>query len=140
MVDTEFLRSDELPAVALGYLTVDGAWRTNVFHLPVRGTGDGGIYTTVADVRGCGAFFAGRIVSSDWVEAMTVRTAPDGSCYGLGFWLHESSDLVRLVGSDARVSFRSLHDPATHTTCTVISNSTDGAWPVVRFLVEQLGL
>ena len=29
---------------------VDGA-RTNVFHLPVRGVGDGGIYTTVADVR-----------------------------------------------------------------------------------------
>ena len=51
MVDTAFLRSDELPgSAALGYLEVDGAWRTNVFHLPVRGTGDGGIYTTVADV------------------------------------------------------------------------------------------
>ena len=51
MVDTAFLRSDELPgSAAIGYLEVDGAWRTNVFHLPVRGTGDGGIYTTVADV------------------------------------------------------------------------------------------
>jgi CubicO group peptidase (beta-lactamase class C family) len=37
MGDTEFLRSDELPGrAALGYLTIDGAWRTNVFHLPVR--------------------------------------------------------------------------------------------------------
>ena len=35
---------------ALGYLEADGAWRTNVFHLPVRGSGDGGIYTTVDDV------------------------------------------------------------------------------------------
>ena len=50
MRDTEFLRSDELPGrAALGYLTVDGS-RTNVFHLPVRGSGDGGIYSTAADV------------------------------------------------------------------------------------------
>jgi CubicO group peptidase (beta-lactamase class C family) len=50
MVDTEFLRSDELPGRAsLGYLAEDGP-RTNVFHLPVRGSGDGGIYTTAADV------------------------------------------------------------------------------------------
>jgi CubicO group peptidase (beta-lactamase class C family) len=43
MSDTRFLRSDELPGrAALGYLAEDGP-RTNVFHLPVRGTGDGGI-------------------------------------------------------------------------------------------------
>ena len=42
MVDTAFLRSDELPGrAALGYLSVDGL-RTNVFHLPVLGNGDGG--------------------------------------------------------------------------------------------------
>jgi CubicO group peptidase (beta-lactamase class C family) len=71
MGDTEFLRSDELPGrAALGYLTVDGT-RTNVFHLPVRGSGDGGIYSTVADVSSLwGAFFAGRIVSRDWVTEM----------------------------------------------------------------------
>jgi CubicO group peptidase (beta-lactamase class C family) len=50
MVDTAFLRSDELPGrAALGYLAEDGP-RTNVFHLPVRGSGDGGIYTTASDV------------------------------------------------------------------------------------------
>ena len=52
MVDTAFLRSDELPGrAALGYLELNGGWRTNVFHLPVRGSGDGGIYSTAADVR-----------------------------------------------------------------------------------------
>ena len=70
MVDTEFLRSDELPGrTALGYFEIDGAWRTNVHHLPVRGTGDGGIYTTVADISALWqAFFAGRIVSASWVR------------------------------------------------------------------------
>ena len=143
MPDTAFLRSDELPErTALGYLTADGL-TTNVLHLPVRGTGDGGIYTTAADVRRLWtAFFEGRIVSTEWVEAMTHPRshASDGSCYGLGFWLHESSSTVSLEGYDAGVSFRSVHDPATDTTYTVIANWTDGAWPVVRFLAEELGL
>ena len=51
MTDTSFLRSDELPGrAALGYLEDEGL-RTNVFYLPVRGNGDGGIYTTAADVH-----------------------------------------------------------------------------------------
>src|SRR5262245_10286356 len=50
LTDTAFFRSDELPErVALGYLDEEGA-RTNVFHLAVRGAGDGGIYSTAADV------------------------------------------------------------------------------------------
>src|SRR6476646_630273 len=41
MVDTAYLRSDELPGgTALGYLSEDPASRTNVFHRPVRGNGD----------------------------------------------------------------------------------------------------
>jgi CubicO group peptidase (beta-lactamase class C family) len=141
MGDTEFLRSDELPgSAALGYLTVDGP-RTNVFHLPVRGNGDGGAYSTAADVSSLwSAFFAGRIVSTDWVAEM-VRPrseAPQGSRYGLGFWLHASSDVVILDGYDAGASFRSLHDPASTTTHTVISNSSEGAWPIARMFNERL--
>jgi CubicO group peptidase (beta-lactamase class C family) len=68
MRDTEFLRSDQLPErTALGYLPTDDGWRTNVLHLPVRGTGDGGAYSTVADVSALWrALFAGRIVSLSW--------------------------------------------------------------------------
>ena len=72
LVDTDFLRSDALPGrAALGYVEMDGQWRTNVFHLPVLGTGDGGIYTTGADVhRFWTALFAGAIVSPDTVAQM----------------------------------------------------------------------
>ena len=56
--------------------------------------------------------------------------------YGLGFWLHESSAVVILIGFDAGVSFRSVHDPAGAFTCTVLSNTTNGAWPVARLLEE----
>ena len=143
MWDTEFLRSDELPdRTAVGYLAADGP-RTNVFHLPVRGSGDGGIYSTVADIRGLWtAFFAGRIVSTDWVSEM-VRARSDvpaqSKRYGLGLWLHESTDAVILEGHDAGVSFSSTHDPGSDFTSTVVSNTTAGAWPVTRFLKERLG-
>lgn len=143
MHDSEFLRSDELPGrAALGYLTIDGVSRTNVFHLPVRGSGDGGIYSTVADVSSFWrALFAGEIVSADWVaEIMRARSDVPLAAkrYGLGFWLDESSDVVMLEGCDAGVSFRSVHDPARRVTHTVVSNTSDGAWPITRLLAESL--
>ena len=139
---TEFLRSDELPGdAATGYLGTDTD-RTNVLHLPVRGSGDGGIYSTVADLsRFWTTLFEGRIVATEWVREM-VRPRSDvpreSMRYGLGFWLHASSDVVILEGMDAGVSFRSMHDPITGLTRTVISNTTDGAWPIARVLADQL--
>ncbi len=142
MHDTEFLRSDDLPRrAAIGYLGLDGATRTNVFHLPVRGSGDGGIYSTVADFSAFwNALFAGRIVATDLVAEMVRPRSetPQNSRYGLGFWLHASSNVVMLEGCDTGVSFRSVHDPASATTHTVISNTSDGAWPITRLLDAQL--
>ncbi len=142
MRDTEFLRSDEpQDRVALGYLGDDGL-RTNVLHLPVRGSGDGGIYTTAADVSALwSALFAGRVVPLDRLAEMTRphSDVPSESMrYGLGFWLHSTSGAVILMGGDAGVSFRTVHDESTGGTHTVLSNTTDGAWPVTRRLDELL--
>ena len=142
MCDTAFLRSDELSGrAAVGYLAADGS-RTNVLHLPVRGSGDGGIYSTAADVHALwAAMFTGRIVSTGWAEEL-VRPRSDvpseSMRYGLGFWLHESHDTVMLEGSDAGVSFRTVHDPAGRFTHTVLSNTSDGAWPITRHLDTRL--
>ena len=143
MVDTAFLRSDELPGrAALGYLAVDGL-RTNVLHLPVLGSGDGGIYSTVADLSAFWAsLFAGRIVPSQRVAEM-VRPRSDwpeeSRRYGLGFHLQPTGDGVFLEGYDAGVSFVSRHQPSSSTTYTVISNWSDGAWPVIRLLSDWFG-
>jgi CubicO group peptidase (beta-lactamase class C family) len=142
MHDTAFLRSDELPGrAAAGYLAAHGT-RTNVFHLPVRGSGDGGIYSTLADVHALWtAFFDGRIVSADHVAAMVWPRSDvpaESQRYGLGFWLDETGDAVILEGYDAGVSFRTVHDPIEDITHTVISNTTDGAWPVTRCLSRAL--
>lgn len=143
MGDTAFLRSDELPGrAAKGYLTVDGL-RTNVLHLPVVGSGDGGIYTTVADLRSFWeSLLAGRIVSPPAVAEM-VRPHSDWPSesrrYGLGFHLHATGDAVWLEGYDAGVSFASLHQPSSATTYTVVSNWSRGAWPVIGVLDRRLG-
>jgi CubicO group peptidase (beta-lactamase class C family) len=142
MRDTAYLRSDELPGdAALNYLTRDGP-RTNVLHLPVRGSGDGGAYTTAADMSALwAALFAGRIVSPTWVEQMTRPRGEEldqGRRYGLGLWLAGSGDIVMLEGYDAGVSLRSMHDPGTGATWTVIANWSDGAWPLVELLERRL--
>jgi CubicO group peptidase (beta-lactamase class C family) len=143
MDDSAFLRSDELPGrAALGYLGTDTGARTNVFHLPVRGSGDGGMYSTVGDASSFwSALFASEIVSAQWVAEMTRprSEAPRAARrYGLGFWLAPSGAAVMLEGSDAGVSFHSVHDPGRRLTHTVISNTTDGAWPIARLLAERL--
>jgi CubicO group peptidase (beta-lactamase class C family) len=144
MADTAFLRSDELPArAARGYLALDGL-RTNVLHLPVVGVGDGGAYSTAADLhRFWEALQSGRIVSTDMAALMVTPRSdwPEESRrYGLGFHLHETGGAAWLEGYDAGVSFTSLHDPSHGVTYTVISNFTDGAWPIIELLNNQLGL
>ena len=140
--DTAFLRSDEPSGrMALGYLRPDGL-RTNVLHLPVVGNGDGGIYTTVADMHSFwSALVDGAIVPQEWVRDMTrphSDVPEENSRYGLGYWLGETGPTVKLVGGDAGVSFYSNHDPTTGSTWTVISNTSDGAWPIVRHLRDEL--
>jgi CubicO group peptidase (beta-lactamase class C family) len=143
MPDTGFLRSDELPdRTATGYVPVgDGRWRSNVFHLPVRGVGDGGIYSTVADMSTFWrALFAGKIVPPTWAAEMVRprNDVPDEPLRcGLGFFLYQTRDQVVLIGQDAGVSFFSVHDPAPGRTYTVISNTADGAWPVQKHLRER---
>ena len=137
---TAFLRSDELPGdAALGYLG-DDSDRSNVLHLPVRGVGDGGIYTTAADLhRFWTALFADRIVARETRVSMTTprNDVPDeGKRYGLGFWLHATTSAVILEGMDSGVSFRSTHDPTTGVTVSVLSNTSWGAWPVLKQLAE----
>ncbi len=140
MTSTSFLRGDDLPGdAATGYPWTDRD-RTNVLHLPVVGSGDGGAYSTSADVAALwGSLFAGRILPAEVVEdAMRRRSGTTSEAgYGLGFELR-GEGVVGLTGSDAGVSFRSVHDRRTDVTWTVISNTSEGAWPVAKVLGEHL--
>src|SRR3954447_6886247 len=140
MRDTAFLRSDELPGrAAVGYLQVEEAWRTNVFHLPVRGSGDGGIYTTAADVATFWrALFAGSIVREETLaEMLRERSAAGAGGYGLGFWLPAGGRAVRLHGGDTGVAFVTVHDPDRLLTWTLLSNTGEGTGAVAARLEQE---
>ncbi|MCB0954683.1 MAG: beta-lactamase family protein [Ilumatobacter sp.] len=140
--DTTFHPANALPeGVATGYLHADGM-ATNSLHLPLLGTGDGGLFTTVGDVRRLWtALFGGALLREDSVASMTKArsTDADGDRYGLGLWLAPHGPAVRLEGYDAGVSFRTWHDPGADITQTVIGNWSDAAWPVCRALRSVLG-
>jgi CubicO group peptidase (beta-lactamase class C family) len=141
MADTAFLRSDDLTGrAALGYVEAAGEWRTNVFHLPVRGSGDGGIYTTAADVAAFWrALFAGSIVGeATLAEMLEPRSeSSSGHGYGLGFWLPAGGGGVMLQGGDPGVVFRSVHDPDRVATWTLCSNVGEGARAIGARLDED---
>jgi CubicO group peptidase (beta-lactamase class C family) len=140
MADTGFVRSDQVPAdAAIGYLS-DG--RSNVLHLPVRGAGDGGAYSTLADLEALWrSLFAGRIVPLPVVERLVEARSDvpaEHRRYGLGFWLRPDRETVMLEGMDAGVSCRTAYDRSSSLSYTVISNTSSGAWPIVRYLEELL--
>ena len=142
MRDTAFLRSDE-PAgrAALGYLDAHGH-RTNLLHLPVLGSGDGGISSTAADIH---AFWVGAVLGPNRLPGPPRGDRPTAKRRAVGIEAlrpgpvappHQQRRDAR--GLDAGVSFRSLHDPDAQLTYTVLSNTTDGAWPIARHLDELL--
>ena len=139
MADTAFLRSDELPGrTALGYLDADGD-RTNVLHLPVRGAGDGGIFTTAADVDA----FCGRAVRrEDRLEGPGRRdgAAPQrrpGEARPATAW--GSGCTPRATWSSSTATTRACRSRPNTTrtrvlTSTVLSNTSEGAWPIAEHL------
>ena len=141
MGDTGYLRSDELPGrAALGYVQVGGTWRSNTFHLPVRGNGDGGAYSTAGDIATFWrALFSGAIVAEDTLAEMLLRRseATVDRGYGLGFWLPADGRAALLVGSDSGVAFRSAHDPERDATWTLLSNTREGAREIAARLEQD---
>lgn len=122
MTASGFSRSDHLPPrTATGY---KGDGRSNVFDLPVLGSGDGGAHSTARDVhRFWRALGQGRIVDERFVALATevvTADAGDGLGYGRGIWLED--DTLVMAGGDHGVAFTSRHHPGTATTVTALAN------------------
>jgi len=140
MADSGFFRFDRLPPrVATGYVEKkEGGWRTNVASLPIVGGPDGGMYATVGDIeRLWRGFLAGDVLSPERTALFKRKAATDEanahSFYGRGLWIYDDGAraLHYIVGSDAGVSFRS-NAYADGTIATVVSNTSGGAWPMIR--------
>jgi CubicO group peptidase (beta-lactamase class C family) len=143
-----FFAFNQLPEnTALGYIDGAGGWRTNIYHLPIRGASDGGAYTTAADLAILWqAFWANQILPQDLVELFSApfaRAASEGehTWYGHGLWVDLQPGRpaqVYITGGDPGVSFRSSAQPDAGLLVTVMSNTTAGAWPVAGDIQSSL--
>ena len=140
---------NKLPeSTALGYVEEAQGWRTNIYNLPIVGASDGGAYTTVQDLATLWkAFWGYEILPKHLVEAyaqprVKANAKRDDMFYGYGLWILEGAGRNReefITGADAGVSFRSRVKRADGLQSTVISNTSDGAWPILRVLDAALG-
>lgn len=139
MPDAGFFRTDDLPAnTALGYL---GNGRTNSFHLPVIGMGDGGAFLTLDDTTAFwDGFLTGGIVSLASVAAMTTELSAydDTRSSGRGFWLGPGADHVWFEGMDAGVSCQSGVFRDADVRYSVLSNTSTGVWPLVKTICDAM--
>ena len=137
-----YFAMNQLPEqTALGYIESDKGWRTNIYNLPIVGASDGGAFTTVDDLATLRtAFWRHEILPEALVEIYTapyVHAEPEDEhtrYYGHGLWIKENTHgehNIYIRGGDVGVSFESSMNRANGLQVTVISNTTDGAWPVL---------
>ncbi|MBU0926395.1 MAG: beta-lactamase family protein [Spirochaetes bacterium] len=128
MAGSGFFAFDELPAdVASGYLG-DGL-ATNVYKVPVRGGGDGGMYTTAADLDALWrSLFSGRILAEglleDWLAPKI--DISERSSYAYGLYLRKKDGSYFIVGGDHGVGFDSRYLPDRDLVVSILSNESDG--------------
>ena len=148
MYRSGYFALNQLPEkTALGYIEEAGTWRTNIYNLPIIGASDGGAYTTIDDLATLWkAFWGNEILPRELVEVYAtsyVKAEMEGerTYYGHGLWIEENAagvSEVYMTGCDAGVSFRSSVKRDTELQVTVISNTTHGAWPVLRDIESAL--
>lgn len=149
MKQSGFFAFNQLPEkTAFGYIEDESGWRTNIYNLPIVGASDGGAYTTVDDLATLWkAFWANEILPKELVEIYAsphVKVEAEGQIrhYGHGLWLNEAADRHRevyIMGGDAGVSFLSRVRRAVDLQVTVISNTSNGTWTVLREIEQALG-
>lgn len=125
-----FFRSDDLPPnTAVGYL--DNG-RSNVFRLPVRGGGDGGMYSTVEDIASFWTALLDSRLLHDFTEQwlQPVATWRAGLQIGRGF-LHRAGRIF-LDGWDLGVGFMSVVHRDHGEVRTLLSNAPATALPVAE--------
>lgn len=141
LVHTGFYKLNALPAnTAYGYIDEANGYRTNVFNLPIIGGGDGGIFTCSTDL----AILWHALMSSDLLpghltqEMLKLHTkADEDDYYGLSIWFDEDKNPY-IVGSDAGVSFISRYIKDKDMVISILSNTSDGAWPLSKTISRAI--
>jgi CubicO group peptidase (beta-lactamase class C family) len=135
-----FYAFNDLPEnTANGYL--EDRSTTNIYRLPVRGGGDGGMYTTTDDLRGFwDSLFSYRILSEEltttYLKTYCVLDATDG--YACGVFKRLDDAMFAIVGGDAGVGFDSRYYLQERLIINILSNITNGNEDMKEVILRHL--
>lgn len=128
MPDSGFFAFNDLPGnTASGYLR--DRKTVNIFILPIRGGGDGGMYATADDLHAFWKRFHSCTILPPELTREFLRTRHSFNAsggYGCGIYT-EGDSVFSIRGGDAGVGFYSMYDAVRDMTVSVLSNITDGS-------------
>lgn len=144
MVDTGYYELDRLPAkCAVNYIYTnhENDYRTNIFSVDVKGTGAGGAFTTVNDIK---LFWehlmSNKLLSLGMTANMMTNHSGDAECYGYGIWLEKQNESYApyFQGCDPGVSFISCYDKEKGIVIALVSNYGDNVWELLKKIKAYL--
>jgi CubicO group peptidase (beta-lactamase class C family) len=136
-----FYAFNDLPEnTANGYL--EDRRTTNIYQLPLRGGGDGGMYTTTEDL--CtfwDSLFSNRILSKELTKTYlaTHSTLSSDAGYGCGIYTRLDDRMFSIVGGDAGVGFDSRYVVQEGLTVNILSNITNGENGIRDIVLDHFG-
>jgi len=147
MLDSGFYdRRDAAPRVAEGWDLVDGTWVENIYSYPPIGSPADGAQVTAADlVRFIQAVRSGELLNAEYTEEFfTPQVEHDEETwygFGLEFDMNEDGTVRSYYkdGINTGASAIIRHYLEDGLDVAVLSNSEEGAWPVIREIDERLG-
>jgi len=139
-------KREAAPRIAEGWELVDDAWRSTLFDSPPIGSPDTGAHVTASDlVLFLEAVRDGSLLDKEYTdEFLTPQVEHDPvTWYGFGLEFDLNDDRsVRSYYKDgvgAGASGIVRHYVEERIDIAVLSNSEEGAWPIIRELDERLG-
>ena len=150
MSSTGYFAFDKLPARCANsyiYCPDTDDYRTNIYSVGARGTGDGGAFVTVGDIlKFWNGLIGHELLSEEMVSQMFSKQSGDGKdpeegYYGYGVWIIDNpqgQDYVYMQGCDDGVSAISEYNPNNGMITIMLSNYGDNVWAQMRKIREEM--
>ncbi|MBR4473079.1 MAG: beta-lactamase family protein [Oscillospiraceae bacterium] len=150
MHSSGYFELDRLPAkCANSYIHCADSddYRTNIYSVGAKGTGDGGAFVTAGDIiRFWKGLLEYKLLSQEMVAKMFSRQSGDGTdpeegYYGYGMWIIDNplgQDYVYMQGAEDGVSAISEYNPNNGMISVLLSNYGDNVWARMRKIRQDL--
>ena len=143
MTSTGYYELDRLPAkCAFNYIYDDkrNEYRTNIFSVDAKGTGAGGAFTTVHDIKlFWDNLLSYKLLSAQMTENMLSNHTGEEEYYGYGLWLKKNDTGFHpyFQGCDPGVSFISSYNLEKKLIIILVSNYGDNVWKLLNNITKH---